>query len=234
MTKLKRKVVDALDASRMTAPTSGETAHRVSQYFGDAGPFSYQKVRKLTSVLLEGRLPYDVAVAGLRKIKFDLARTCNLDVAALIAKCPSFRGRNFYPLSRVLYSVDRQFAVSLRPETVCSVNGVANLVFLQPRKNPTPWAYNPSFLRRILEESYIPDYFDAARFWLVDTEADDEGDRELNLMDLQSVAAMSEREFLRRIASLRAAWRLHLLNEEKKPRRPSKPDDRQDDLDFDE
>lgn len=218
----------------MTAPTSSETAHRVSRYFGEAGPFSYQKVRRLTPVLLEGSLPYDVAVAGLRKIKFDLARTCNLDVAALVAACPRFRGRNFYPLSRVLYSIDRQFAVSLRPETVCAVDGVPNLIFLQPRKNATPWAYNPSFLRRILEESYIPDYFEEARFWLVDTEADDEGDRELNLVDLQSAAPMADREFLRRIASLRAAWRLYLLNRTKEPRRPSKPDDRQEDLDFDD
>jgi hypothetical protein len=218
----------------MTAPTSSETAHRVSSYFGDAGPFSYQKVRRLTPVLLEGSLPYDVAVAGLRKIKFDLARTCNLDVASLVAKCPQFRAKNFYPLSRVQYAIDRQFAVSLRPETVCSVDGVPNLIFLQPRKNPTPWAYNSSFLRRILEESYIPDYFDQARFWLVDTEADDEGERALNLVDLQTVAPMADREFLRRIALLRAAWRLHLLHVEKKPRRPSKPDDRQDDLDLDD
>jgi hypothetical protein len=173
-------------------------------------------------------------VAGLRKIKFDLARTCNLDVARLVADCQSFRGRNFYPLKRVLYSIDRQFAVSLRPETVCSVDKRPNLIFLQPRKNATPWAYNASFLRRILEETYIPDYFESAGFWLVDTEADDEGDRHLNLVDLQSVAPMSDREFLRRIASLRAAWRLHLLSEAKKPRRPSKPDDRQSDLDLDD
>ena len=109
---------------------------------------------------------------------------------------------------------------------------IPNLIFLQPRKTPTPWAYHAGFLRRILEESYIPDYFEEARFWLVDTEADDEGDRKLNLVDLQSVAPMADREFIRRIAALRTAWRLHLSNATKKPRRPSKPDDRQDDLDF--
>lgn len=47
MAEEKRKTVDALDAARMTAVTSIETANRVKEYFGDAGPFSYQKVRKL-------------------------------------------------------------------------------------------------------------------------------------------------------------------------------------------
>lgn len=228
-----RKVVDALDASRMTAVTSGETALRVSQYFGDAGPFSYQKVRRLTPVLLEGDMPYDVAVAGIHKITFALARKCNLDVAEIVAECEQFRHRNFYPLKRVVYPIDQKFGVSLRPETVCSVDKVPNLIFLQPRKNATPWAYNASFLRRLLEETYVPDYFERARFWLVDTEADAKGDRCLNLVDLQAVAAMSEREFVRRIAALRNAWRLHLLNPAKKTPRPSKPDDRQDGFDFD-
>ena len=231
---MKRKIVDALDASRMTAVTSGETARRVAEYFGDAGPFSYQKVRRVMPVLLEGALPYDVAVAGLRKIKFELARKCNLDVAALVDSCHAFRGRSFYPLKRVLYSIDRQFAVSLRPETVASVDKVPNLIFLQPRKNATPWAYSASFLRRLLEETYIPDYFENARFWLVDTEAPEDGDRELNLVDLQSVEAMSEREFMRRIASLRAAWRLHLLHQERKRPRPGKSDDGQTDFDFED
>lgn len=229
---MKRKIVDALDASRMTAPTSAETALRVSQYFGDAGPFSYQKVRRLTPVLLEGALPYEVAIAGLRKITFDLARKCNLDVAELIASCGTFRGRNFYPLKRVEYPIDRQFSVSLRPETVTSVDGIPNLIFLQPRKNATPWAYNAAFLRRLLEETYVPDYFEDARFWLVDTEADDEGDRVLDLVDLRAVAPMSDREFVRRIAALRAAWRLHLLHQVRKAPRPSKPDDRQDGFKF--
>lgn len=229
---MSRKIVDALDASRMTARTSGETALRVSQYFGDAGPFSYQKVRRLTPVLLKGELPYRVAISGIEKIKFELARNCNMDVAKLVADCDNFRNREFYPLKKVLYAVDRQFAISLRPETVCSVDREPNLIFLQPRKNATPWAYNASFLRRILEEAYIPDYFERAKFWLVDTEADDEGDRQLNLVDLQNVAPMNEREFLRRIASLRAAWRLHLLNRTPKDKRPDTPDDRQQDFDF--
>lgn len=229
---MKRKIVDALDASRMTAATSGETALRVSQYFGDAGPFSYQKVRRLMPVLLSGQVPYDVAVAGLRQIAFKLARDCNLDVAKLVSECDKFRDRNFYRLSRVEYAIDRQFSVSLRPETVTSINGVPHLIFLQPRKNATPWAYNASFLRRLLEETYIPDYFDVARFWLIDTEADDDGHRVLQLMDLQTVAPMAEREFIRRIAALRNAWRLHLLNAPKKAPRPTKPDDRQDGFDF--
>lgn len=120
---IKRRVVDALDASRMTAPTSSETAMRVSQYFGDAGPFSYQKVRRITPVLLSGIMPYAVAVAGLEKIEFELARKCNLDVAELVAGCTRFRGRSFYPLSRVVYPIDQKFAVSLRPETVTSIDG---------------------------------------------------------------------------------------------------------------
>lgn len=231
--KVKRKIVDALDASRMTASTSNETAHRVSQYFGDIGPFTYQKVRQLTPVLLEGGMPYDVATAGLRKISFDLARQCNLDVAALVSDCTEFRGKSFYPLKRVLYPIDQKFAISLRPETVCSVNRVPQLIFLQPRKTATPWSYNSAFLRRILEETYIPDYFEQAGFWLVDTEADERGIRSLNVVDLRSVAPMAEREFVRRIAALRAAWRLYLLNDVvKKPRRPGQPDDRQDDFDF--
>jgi len=231
---LKRKIVDALDASRMTAVTSGETALRVSQYFGDAGPFSYQKVRRLTAVLLEGSMPYEVATAGLRAISFELARKCNLDVAKLIAECEQFRAKNFYPLKRIEYPIDRQFSVSLRPETVASVEGTPNLIFLQPRKTATPWAYNVSFLRRILEETYVPDYFDSARFWLVDTEADEQGNRALNLVDLQAIAPMSDREFIRRIAALRNAWRLHLLHQNKKPPRPTKPDDRQSGFDFDD
>lgn len=226
------KIVDALDASRMTAATSSETALRVSQYFGDAGPFSYQKVRRLTPVLLEGSMPFDVAVAGIHRIGFDLARKCNLDVATLVAECEEFRHKSFYPLKRVIYPIDQKFGVSLRPETVCSVNKIPNMIFLQSRKNATPWSYNASFLRRLLEETYVPDYFERARFWLVDTEADSAGDRGLNLVDLQTVEPMSEREFVRRIASLRTAWRLHLLNQVKKPRRPSRPDDRQDGFDF--
>lgn len=225
--------MDALDASRMTAVTSGETALRVSQYFGDSGPFSYQKVRSITSVLLSGELSYEVATAGIEKVKFDLARKCNLDVAELVAECENFRGENFYPLKRVLYSIDRNFAVSLRPETVASVNKVPNLIFLQPRKNATPWAYNASFLRKLLEESYIPDYFDEAKFWLVDTEADKDGERLLNLVDLQSVEPMLDREFRRRIAALRNAWRLHLSGDATKRKPPSKPDDRQQDFGFD-
>jgi hypothetical protein len=231
---VKLTIIDALDASRMTAPTSSETAHRVKRYFGDAGPFSYQKVRRLTAPLLEGLLPYDVAVAGLRAIKFDLARKCNLEVAELVAQCDHFRGKNFYRLRRVLYPIDRKFAVSLRPETICSVGGRPNLIFLQPRKTPTPWAYNSSFLRRILEDVYIPDYFEDAQFWLVDTEGDENGERQLDLVDLQSIAPMPDREFIRRVATLRTAWRLHLKDRSPKPRRPSHPDERQAEIDFDE
>ena len=234
MTEPKLTVVDALDASRMTAPTSGETANRVKQFFGDAGPFSYQKVRRLTAPLLEGALPYDVMVAGLRAIKFELAKKCNLEVAELVAQCDSFRGRSFYRLKRVLYPIDRKFAVSLRPETACSVDGRSNLIFLQPRKTPTPWAFHPGFLRRILEETYVPDYFEDPRFWLVDTEADEDGDRQLVLVDLQCVAPMSDREFIRRIVTLRTAWRLHLKDRSPRPNRPSRPDDRQSEIDFGE
>ena len=173
-----------------------------------------------------------VAVAGLDKIKFELARKCNLDVAKLVADCTEFRGKPFYPLTRVLYSIDQKFAVSVRPETVAVVDGVPNLIFLQPRKNATPWAYNAGFLRRILEETYMPDYFDVAKFWLVDTEADIKGNRHLQLVDLQTVSPMSEREFIRRIASLRAAWRLHLTDQSRKPSPPKRPDGSQPELDL--
>ena len=225
--------VNILDASRMTATTSAETTRRVSTYFADGGPFSYQKVRKIMPILLAGAMPYAVAVAGLTKIKFDLARTCNTDVAELIWECTEFRGRHFYPLEEVLYAVDREFAISLRPETVAVVNGIPNLIFLQPRKHPTLWAYNASFMRRVLEDAYIPDYYDEARFWLLDTEANEDGDREMNLIDLQTVPRMSDREFIRRMASLRAAWRLHLRNPRPKVDRPQrKEDDGQSDFGF--
>lgn len=229
---MSRTIVNALDASRMTAPTSRETTSRVSQYFGDAGPFSYQKVRKLTPVLLSGAIDYGIATAGIQKIRFDLARNQNLDVAKLVSECDRFRGKDFYALSRIFYTIDRQFSVSMRPETVVSIDGVPNLIFLQPRKNPTPWAYNPRFLRRILDEAYIPDYYEIARYWLVDTEADENGNRHLKLVDLQAVTPMDDREFNRRIASLRGAWRLHLARRPKSPRKPGKPDDRQQDLGF--
>jgi hypothetical protein len=218
----------------MTAGTSSETTRRVSTYFDAGGPFSYGKVRKIMPVLLAGTMPYAVAVAGLEKIKFKLARTCNTDVAKLIWECEAFRGKHFYPLEEVLYAVDREFAISLRPETVFVVDGVPNLVFLQPRKHPTLWAYNSSFMRRILEEAYIPDYYETARFWLLDTEANDDGDREMNLVDLQTVPKMSDREFIRRMASLRAAWRLYLRSPRPKRDRPDGKDDgRQTDFGFD-
>lgn len=220
-----RKRVNILDASRMTATTSGETARRVSTYFGDGGPFSYQKVRKLTPILLAGGLPYQVVTAGLERIKLDVARTSNTQVAKLVHECEAFRGRHFYPLEEVLYAVDREFAISLRPETVAVVDGVPNLIFLQPRKHPTLWAYNAAFIRRVLEDAYIPDYYEQARFWLLDTEANKDGDRELNLVDLQTVATMSDREFVRRMASLRAAWRLYLSSPRQKQERPKRPDD---------
>lgn len=225
------RTVDILDAARMTASTASETALRVSQYFGDAGPFSYGGVRRLTSVLLEGAMPYTVAIAGLEKIKFDLARKCNLDVAKLVATCAAFRGRTFYRLEKLLYSVDRDFALSLRPETVAVVDGIPHLIFLQPRKNATPWAYSAPFMRRVLEDVYS-DYFEDFRIWLVDTEALVGEDRELNLVDLQSIPVMAEREFTRRIASLRKAWRLHLNNPRPARDRPDRSDDRQTGFDF--
>jgi hypothetical protein len=215
----------------MTATTSRETSLRVSQYFGDAGPFSYGGVRKLTAVLLEGTMPYAVATAGLEKIKFDLARNCNLDVAKLVARCEQFRGKTFYPLKKILYPIDRDFALSLRPETVAVVGGVPHLIFLQPRKTPTPWAYNPPFMRRVLEEAY-GDYFEEFRLWIVDTEATEGADRRLALVDLQTVPAMGDREFTRRIASLRQAWRLYLSGPKKRIERRDKPNDGQEDFGF--
>ncbi|NLR69838.1 hypothetical protein HGI47_02965 [Novosphingobium sp. ERN07] len=225
------RTVDIIDAARMTASTSRETTSRVSQYFGDAGPFSYGGVRKLTPILLGGTLPYTVAVSGLEKIKFDLARKCNLEVAQLIAKCETFCGSTFYPLKKIVYAVDRDFSLSLRPETVAVVNGIPNLIFLQPRKNPTPWAYNSSFMRRVLEEVYA-DYFDEFKIWLIDTEAVIGNVRQLALVDLQSVPSMSEREFTRRIASLRQAWRLHLMGPKQKRQKPDRPDHRQTGFGF--
>ena len=232
MANEKRKTVDALDAARMTAVTSIETANRVKEYFGDAGPFSYQKVRKLLPELLQARLPYEVMVAGIQKITFQLARDCNLDVAKLVAQRTEFRGKTFYPLKgKVHYSIEQKFSISLKPETVAVVDGIPNLIFLQPRKNPTPWAYDPSFLRTLLEEVYA-DYFEKAKFWIVDAEADDTGKRSCKLIDLQSVPAMSERQFIRRIASLRSAWRLYLLDSTSKPSRPKRPNTDQGDFDF--
>jgi len=225
------RTVDVLDAARMTAATSRETAFRVSEYFGDAGPFSYGRVRSLTPVLLAGTMPYAVAVAGLHKIQFDLARKCNLDVAELVASCAQFRGRTFYKLKKAVYAIDRDFSLGIRPETVAVVNGVPHLIFLQPRKNATPWPYNASFVRRVLEEVYA-DYFEEFRLWLIDTEALEGEERELRLVDLQGIPAMSDREFTRRIASLRTAWRLHLSTPRPKRDRPSKPDDRQTGFGF--
>lgn len=227
------RTVDVLDAARMTAATSRETTLRVSQYFGDAGPFSYGRVRSLAPVLLAGTMPYAVAVAGIEKIKFELARKCNLDVAKLVAACTDFRGCTFYKLKKLIYSVDRDFALGMRPEAVAVVNGVPNLIFLQPRKNATPWAYSASFLRRVIEEVYS-DYFDEFRVWLIDTEALVGGGRELRLVDLQTVPAMSDRDFTRRIASLRTAWRLHLTEPKRREKRPGRTDDRQQDFGFDD
>lgn len=226
------RTVDALDAARMTAVTSIETSTRVSEYFGDAGPFSYGRVRRLTPILLSGELPYDVAVAGLNKIAFALAKRCNLDVAELIASCEDFRGRTFYPLKKKLYAIDRDFALGVRPETVAVVNGMPNLIFVQPRKHATPWPYSVAFLRKVLEEVY-GDYFEEFRLWLIDTEALGSEGREMNLVDLQSIPLMSDREFRRRIASLRQAWRLHLSQPRAPREKPTKPDG-QIDFGFDE
>lgn len=227
------RTVDVLDAARMTAATSRETTLRVSQYFGDAGPFSYGRVRTLTSVLLAGAMPYAIAIAGLEKIKFDLARKCNLDVAKLVASCGTFRERTFYKLKKLLYPVDRDFALGVRPETVAVVGGIPNLIFLQPRKNATPWPYSAAFMRRVLEEVY-GDYFEEFRLWLIDTEALVGEDRELKLVDLQTVEPMADREFTRRIASLRKAWRLHLTEPRPRKDRPRKRDDRQPGFEFDD
>lgn len=84
-------------------------------------------------------------------------------------------------------------------------------------------------MRTILEEVY-QDYFEEVRFWLVDTEANEDGERTLKLVDLQAVAAMSERNFIRRVASLRTAWRLHLKSPARRKERRDHLDDRQDDL----
>lgn len=227
------RTVDVLDAARMTAPTSRETTLRVSEYFGDAGPFSYGRVRALTPVLLAATMPYAVAVAGLEKIKFDLARKCNMDVAKLVASCEAFRGRTFYKLKKLLYSVDRDFALGVRPEAVAVVNGIPNLIFLQPRKNATPWPYSAAFMRRVLEEVY-GDYFEEFRLWLVDTEALGGEGRDLKLVDLQTLDPMGDREFTRRIASLRKAWRLHLTEPRGRKDRPGKQDDRQSGFDFED
>ncbi|MEZ5734258.1 MAG: hypothetical protein R3E09_00410 [Novosphingobium sp.] len=227
------RVVNFMDAARMTAQTSRETTLRVSQYFGDAGPFSYSRVRALTAALLAGDLPYRILVSGIEKIRFDLAKKCNLDVAKLLFACSRFRGRTFYRLKRVLYSIDRDFALGIRPEAVAVIDGVPNLIFLQPRKNPVPWAFNAPFMRRLLEDVY-QDYFDEFRLWLADTEANNEGERKLELVDLQSVAPMSEREFIRRIASLRGAWRLHLTTPKPRKDRRDRKDDRQGDFFEDE
>lgn len=223
--------VNILDASRMTAATSAETTRRVSTYFGDGGPFSYQKVRRLTPALLMATLPYNTIVAGLSKIKMKVARDSNIQVAEKVWECTDFRGHHCYPLEEILYAVDREFSVSLRPETVFVVDGVPNLIFLQPRKNPTLWAYNASFIRRVLEEAYIPDYYDVARFWLLDTEART-GVRKLTLVDLLNVEPMNDREFIRRMASLRAAWRLYLRAPKAKKEKPIKPDGRQEGFSF--
>lgn len=210
----------------MSAALASETAKRVSQYFGDGGPFGYGCTRKIVSVLLAGNVPYDVATLGLSRIKFKLARDCNLQVARLVADCYQFRDCSFYPLSEVIYPIDRDFVISLKPDTVAVVDGVPNLIFLQPRKHPTLWAYNAAFMRRILEDRYVPDYYENVRFWLLDTEALTGGERQLNLVDLQTVAPMSDREFIRRIASLRAAWRIYLTSPRKpRPKRPNVNDD---------
>ena len=226
------KTVNVMDAARMTAPRSNETASRVRSYFGDAGPFSYAKVRALTAPLLAGELPFGVVTAGIEKVKFDLARKCNLDVAKLLAVRTEFHGRTFYQLKQLTYRIDKDFSVGIRPETVAVVDGVPNLIFLQARKTPTPWALNVRFMKRVLSEVY-EDYFDQAKFWMVDTEAPVGGDRQCKLIDLSSEDAMVDREFRRRIASLRMAWRLHLLTPDKKAPRPNQPDDRQRGFDLD-
>jgi len=233
MSELKRKIINALDAARMTAPTSAETASRVKQYFGDAGPFSYSAVRKLTPELLRGEISFRVLTAGIEKIEFDLARNQNMQVAELVATCSVFKGKTFYPLKQKLeYSVDKNFAISLRPETVAVVDSIPNLISLQPRKNPTPWAYNPSFLRRLVDEVY-EDYFEESRHWLIDTEAQSGCARECRLIDLQSVQPMDDREFIRRMASLRNAWRLYLTFEDtSKRKRPTRRIDDHPTFDF--
>lgn len=227
------RIVNFMDAARMTAQTSRETALRVRQYFGDAGPFSYSKVRVLTAPLLAGEIPFGAIVAGIERVTFDLARKCNLDVAKLLDECVEFRGKYFYRLKRSVYPIDRDFALGIRPETVAVVDGIPNLLFLQPRKNPVPWAFNPAFMRRLLEEVY-EDYFEEARFWLMDAEAGEDGTRQLKLVDLQMVAAMSDREFRRRIASLRSAWRLHLKAPAPRGTGKDRPGDRQKGLFDDE
>lgn len=227
------KTVNVMDAARMTAPRSGETASRVRSYFGEAGPFSYSKVKAIIAPLLSGALPFKVATAGIEATKFEIARKCNLDVAKLVSSRAEFRNKTFYKLKRLIYTVDKDFSVGIRPETVAVVDGVPNLIFLQARKNPVPWAMDISFMKRVLSEVY-EDYFDEARFWLIDTEADESGERQCKLVDLDSIPAMDEREFRRRIAALRQAWRLHLSTPVKRqPPKPKAPDERQGDLGLD-
>lgn len=125
-----RRRVGLLDASRMSAMTSGETTRRVSRYFGDGGPFGYGSARRVTPVLLAGHMPFDVVTLGISRIKFKLARDCNLDVAKLVSECETFRGRQFYPLNEIIYPIDQHFVISLRPETVAVVDGIPNLIFL--------------------------------------------------------------------------------------------------------
>lgn len=216
-----------MDAARMTAPRTAETASRVRTYFGEAGPFSYSKVKAIAASLLSGELSYRVATAGIKAIKFDIARKCNLDVAALVASRKEFRGRTFYKIKRVSYTIDKDFAVGIRPEAVAVVDGVPNLIFLQARKNPVPWALDISFMNRVLAEVY-EDYFDEARFWLIDTEANSDGERQCTLVELSAADAMNDREFRRRIASLRQAWRLHLTQPAvRRAPKPAQPDNRQ-------
>lgn len=223
------KIVNIMDASRMTASTSIETANRVRQYFGDAGPFSYGKVRALTPRLLAAELPFEVLTAGIASVTFNLARKCNMDVAHLLAEITEFRGCHFYNLKRLPFPIDKDFAIGIRPEAVAVVNGIPNLIFLQPRKTPTPWPLNLKFKKRVLDEVYA-DYFDDAKFWLVDTEAPPGGERDCVLVSLDEVEAMSDQEFTRRVAALRQAWRIHLSAERPKKRAPDKKDDRQSDL----
>lgn len=225
------KVVNIMDAARMTATTSLETVNRVGKYFGDAGPFSYGKVRALTRHLLAAEVPFEVLTAGIAQVKFDLARKCNLDVAKLMSERTEFRGCHFYGLNRLTYSVDKDFKIGVRPETVAVVNGVPNLIFLQPRKTPTPWPLNLRFKKRILDEVYA-DYFDEARYWLLDTEAPEGKERECKLVSLNEIEAMSDHEFTRRVSALRQAWRIHLGGHSPKPRKPTKDDGRQPGLDF--
>ena len=137
-----------------------------------------------------------------------------------------------YPIDEVIFPVDKEFQLSLKPEAVAVIDGVPCLIFLQPSKNPVPWAINERFVKAVLVRRYIPDYFDTANFILLDLQAVN-GKRQCRVVDLANVPDMSDHEFARRILGLREAWRLHLRSPQPPKLKKKKYDDRQTDFGFD-